>query len=865
MSDVLLDTVRNSGALLDPSVECVNATAAAISGVLGPAGVNSTGGIYSDAVADKAAGLILDVVNVAGLLEDGLPVDTASVLLSTVASLLLGSATQATASANATASRTSVIERLQAATSAIGDAVLNGAPAGELITVTSAGGLELNLKKVNLIDAASKGTQVGSFLLPPLGVAVTGACASGDASLRMQNTQWPVNPHTHAGNTDIRSARVRAGEHASMVDVSGSIDERAVQSMHVKQCGNILNLSNLDPPVLFNLTTPQQGVQSGSLPFRACLYYDNAQKFWSSEGVWLQSEDSGKVTCASSHLSDFTSVRGLVLEVLEAFDTALACDNSDFMYGDSLVNIVVSSAWLFRPGAAIIGFAVFVHIVLFTVSSVLTRKYSIQQLLWDDSHFLTSDAQWDTNKTRPRKATWRATVTHNAYEFLLSCVTSSYLAFHLRLHVDDIAFFEKFELSRKGTSIDDEHQDVEAPLDVMVAHIDKSSLVATVAEMQARIDTVGSTSANYMRRHLAKMQANIDTAEDKTLGELSCQLARIQKHVNGANDDISNHMFRFDNGLYSERTQSCLYNGIAGLFWINFVSSMPLFNMFLFGISVSLNGHVMLHNITVVSSLLVVALFFQGDGQGLSADSDDQCSEQFERSLFVQLAIGVLSQPIVILPYYVFQAGMQRTVQYCDQWDERAKKKALSIRNIRYRVIWFMGWTYVGVCLLFLMSFLANVSEKDHWDFIRASSARLLDDFLFFPLCTAFFATIGAVVLHRFSARGGTNQNDIHGWMLAIANGQLNSRVDELKEEEELHPRPESHRHPEQSHREDDAAPSSTGATSGSPSVDPATAAQNGAAATAVREDDRAACEVMVRTHSSRNPWSPVSQGQQSP
>ena len=25
------------------------------------------------------------------------------------------------------------------------------------------------------------------------------------------------------------------------------------------------------------------------------------------------------------------------------------------------------------------------------------------------------------------------------------------------------------------------------------------------------------------------------------------------------------------------------------------------------------------------------------------------------------------SQPIVILPYFVFQAGMQRTVQYCDQ------------------------------------------------------------------------------------------------------------------------------------------------------------------------------------------------------
>ena len=91
---------------------------------------------------------------------------------------------------------------------------------------------------------------------------------------------------------------------------------------------------------------------------------------------------------------------------------------------------------------------------------------------------------------------------------------------------------------------------------------------------------------------------------------------------------------------------------------------MPLFNMFLSGISVSLNGHVMLHNIMAMSSLLVVALFFQGDGQGLSADSGGQCSEQSERSLFVQFAIGVLSQPIVILPYSVF-LGYCRFARRC--------------------------------------------------------------------------------------------------------------------------------------------------------------------------------------------------------
>ena len=84
---------------------------------------------------------------------------------------------------------------------------------------------------------------------------------------------------------------------------------------------------------------------------------------------------------------------------------------------------------------------------------------------------------------------------------------------------------------------------------------------------------------------------------------------------------------------------------------------------FLFGIRVSLNGRGMLHNIAILSSLVVVALFFQGDEQGLSADGDEAWAKQLERSL-MQLAVELLSQPVVILPYVVFQMGMTHTIQY---------------------------------------------------------------------------------------------------------------------------------------------------------------------------------------------------------
>ena len=96
------------------------------------------------------------------------------------------------------------------------------------------------------------------------------------------------------------------------------------------------------------------------------------------------------------------------------------------------------------------------------------------------------------------------------------------------------------------------------------------------------------------------------------------------------------------------------------------------------------------------------------------------------------LAVGgrrILSQPIVILPYLVFQTGMVRTVQHREPWDESSRKKALMILRIRYRMTWLMALMHVGVCLLFLTSFMANVSDKTVGDFFRAACSRLVRNY----------------------------------------------------------------------------------------------------------------------------------------
>ena len=39
------------------------------------------------------------------------------------------------------------------------------------------------------------------------------------------------------------------------------------------------------------------------------------------------------------------------------------------------------------------------------------------------------------------------------------------------------------------------------------------------------------------------------------------------------------------------------------------------------------------------------------------------------------MAVGLLSQPVIIFPYLDFRMGLEHKVQYHETWDERAKRR----------------------------------------------------------------------------------------------------------------------------------------------------------------------------------------------
>ena len=94
----------------------------------------------------------------------------------------------------------------------------------------------------------------------------------------------------------------------------------------------------------------------------------------------------------------------------------------------------------------------------------------------------------------------------------------------------------------------------------------------------------------------------------------------------------------------------------------------------MFGISVTLNGRVTLHNIAMISSSIVVTLFFQGDGQGLSTDSDEACAERFATTLAAGgRRIVIAADRYIAAPRPSNRHGAHSPVR--EQWDESSWRK----------------------------------------------------------------------------------------------------------------------------------------------------------------------------------------------
>jgi hypothetical protein len=208
-------------------------------------------------------------------------------------------------------------------------------------------------------------------------------------------------------------------------------------------------------------------------------------------------------------------------------------------------------------------------------------------------------------------------------------------------------------------------------------------------------------------------------------------------------------------GLYTERLgvsearQECLRDSFPGLYVTNFLSLQPLLHLFLFGITISSNGRVLLHTVQFIASLVVVGLFFQTDNQSLSYASDAGCADlgKFQRSFAQKAAVGVISTMFTFVPMKALEKGMKHNFAYRESWDEAALKKAIRKRAIKSIIMWSVGSVYIVLMVIFMCVFLATISAKDHWDFAEAVLASLINEFFITPFIVAGLLSLTAWLL----------------------------------------------------------------------------------------------------------------------
>jgi hypothetical protein len=217
-------------------------------------------------------------------------------------------------------------------------------------------------------------------------------------------------------------------------------------------------------------------------------------------------------------------------------------------------------------------------------------------------------------------------------------------------------------------------------------------------------------------------------------------------------------------------------HGWIGLVAINFVYMHPLLRIYVHGVTRSTPKLVLLHAVRFLATMMVTALFFHADGQGLSYDSDAACSQdhRYDRAVLRKIMIGLLSAPFASFLVMVLKRGVRASTRH----DKDVKKN----RRSQSALTWAVGSVYSVACVAFLMGFLANVSKKDHWDFVVCCCYRLIIEFVVLPgYLSVALASIAWIVM-KMTASNEKNDQDVHGFMFSF----IHVKTDDSASEQQL-------------------------------------------------------------------------------
>lgn len=761
----LMDSVATSGILDDPTPEAISSSTSALDSIL----VSSIGGAASTdtaqtkavdiSVADKAASFVTDIAAAAGDMEGGLDEGLASNLMGSVGTLFSATGDAPTTptttvppsagglttlapqlSADEIAAQQKakreqqqkLSSKLRSATSSIGDALLKAQPVGQEVTVSSKSatggrGLSMSAKKQTPETVRTKNNNVGGFEVPPLGNLVrrrlqTANCT--DTSVGMQYIVWPSNPFAFAGNG---SNGTLAGDSSGEWDSECcEISSDAVVSMNMRLCGAELQVHDLDENITFEVYAPRLFNDSeGVVEERICQYFDEQASAWTSEGCWTVELFDDRVSCACNHLSSFSAAFGKLTKVLEqAVVGAFVCSNAQVLAPESLRNLGKGD-WA-RERAAVLMWVLMIVLIIVAVVAHhrahrmriecggLSREEVLMRLAADTAHHKGKASKLAEAKQRMQDARRL----HRRSKFL---------------------GFVMFKLHTKLVGYD-------AGLEDMLMKSPLKGLTTCIMVWGMRLSCITNTGIH--RRDLPAlgpvMQAY--SAEHRKLSKSTAPSTPNsqdqRKFMQRRLTRIAGLGEKYGGGLSSARRDLVAggYCCGANRFFMFFLAFHPLVNATQFSMLMWTNLNVLAFYASIFGALAVSALFLEGTS--VQRNSPPMCGgETWEVTLVRDIFIAIFSSVIVWLPVGLVLKLHRRQMDPVAEDNEKVRKEKLRAK-VRRRLLVdcalslvFAAW--IVLCILLVLSFLANVrpGDADHW--VVAALSLVLRSWLLIPLLIA--------------------------------------------------------------------------------------------------------------------------------
>lgn len=465
-------------------------------------------------------------------------------------------------------------------------------------------------------------------------------------------------------------------------------------------------------------------------PGIVCAYWDEEESRWSQRGMQqVGGNASSLLTCSTTHLTLFAAIAGEVKKTI-------MCAQTMALSKQSLAALGVGN-WFLRWDACMLWLLILLHVGLITAAFCLDDLF-----YWSDDQFLcctghhAHEAIFD-RCAAPSGGMWSGCAALRTEWLVELCGFTSHFLVN---SCATICQFVAPEDSEQRTSV----------MRSFLSRVLATSLQnQTSATLQMDIEDVQFVT--MCRRKLLKHTEHQETwdalyapqhawevpTDKKLIHQFDCLVQKVGQHLDQHVWAIS----RDDSGTW--KVAFALLR-----------SQSPWLAVFRFSIFMPASMRGLLLSCRLFGAMLVISLFFQTSGQALVVSSDQNCEEDPKGivELLAQcLVIGLGSLIIARIPVCILARLHSRQFRFYESENVPDRERQLRVWRHRDVVIWIFGVSYLAICILFLMTFLANIDAGDATEWKIAVSLELLSEFILVPTVAALFLLVATKLTSKWT------------------------------------------------------------------------------------------------------------------